>query len=945
MEGIGRGGRGAKLLEALRAQQRRPGSEEPEGSQQSTEVKSGFSRGRGVLFAEQHAAPSQEFTEAPSRDAPPVSGGRGHKLMALMAQQKSQTATPGPSLTAAGPAATGPSAAVAAAAAPPTPAVRPVGRGRAALYEALRSMPGTSRGIPSPASAPTPAPTPKVSQTAVPVESLTRKMEQVEIERKPPVVFMGEQGERIPATANYVRLAVQPDKGVFEYEVRFTPTLDSKIIRSKILNSHSESIGRCKTFDGVTLYLPMKLPEEVTTLTSNHPVDNSPVTTKIIFKRKKNLHECVHLYNVLFKRIMGILELARIGRDTFDPHAARVIPQHKLEVWPGYVTAVDEYEGGIQLCCDTSHRVLRTQTVLDVIAEISSRNPAAFKDHIMKTVIGASVLTRYNNKIYRVDDIAWDRSPNDSFDTTSGDTITYCYYYKKQYGLEIKDLRQPLLISKVKKKLQNQEKIEQLICLVPELCFMTGLTDEMRSDFKVMKDIATYTRVTPNQRQGSLKTFIERVMSNDRAKSLLEDWGLKLEPSTVELTARVVKNEDIIFGGNRKVPGSQQAEWSGALSRNLVISAIDLMSWVLLRTARDLRYGNDFIDTMQKVGPQMGIQIAQPSVVELRDDRTESYVRALRESIRPNVQIVVIICPTARDDRYSAIKRICCSEMPVASQVINSRTLSKREKLRNIVQKIALQINCKLGGTLWAVQVPLDNLMVVGIDSYHDTLRKGSSVAAIVSSLNKSVTRWYSQVSIQGPGQEWVDSLRACFISSLKKYHEVNHKFPDKIIVYRDGIGDGQLAVCRDYEVPQFINCFPNINPSYSPKLTFIVCQKRINTRIFAQKTGSLDNPPPGTVMDNTITRRDWVDFFLVSQNVRQGTVSPTHYVVIHDTSSMQADHIQRMTYKMCHLYYNWPGTVRVPAPCQYAHKLAHLIGQNVRKEHSDKLSDRLFFL
>lgn len=35
----------------------------------------------------------------------------------------------------------------------------------------------------------------------------------------------------------------------------------------------------------------------------------------------------------------------------------------RLEVWPGYVTAVDEYEDGIQLCCDCSHRVLRTQTV------------------------------------------------------------------------------------------------------------------------------------------------------------------------------------------------------------------------------------------------------------------------------------------------------------------------------------------------------------------------------------------------------------------------------------------------------------------------------------------------------------------------------------------------------------------------------------------------------
>jgi hypothetical protein len=25
-------------------------------------------------------------------------------------------------------------------------------------------------------------------------------------------------------------------------------------------------------------------------------------------------------------------------------------------------------------------------------------------------------------------------------------------------------------------------------------------------------------------------------------------------------------------------------------------------------------------------------------------------------------------------------------------------------------------------------------------------------------------------------------------------------------------------------------------------------------------------------------------------------------------------------------MYYNWPGTVRVPAPCQYAHKLAYQV-------------------
>lgn len=38
------------------------------------------------------------------------------------------------------------------------------------------------------------------------------------------------------------------------------------------------------------------------------------------------------------------------------------------------------------------------------------------------------------------------------------------------------------------------------------------------------------------------------------------------------------------------------------------------------------------------------------------------------------------------------------------------------------------------------------------------------------------------------------------------------------------------------------------------------------------------------------------------------------------------------LTYKMCHLYYNWPGTIRVPAPCQYAHKIAFLVGQSIHK-------------
>lgn len=92
--------------------------------------------------------------------------------------------------------------------------------------------------------------------------------------------------------------------------------------------------------------------------------------------------------------------------------------------------------------------------------------------------------------------------------------------------------------------------------------------------------------------------------------------------------------------------------------------------------------------------------------------------------------------------------------------------------------------------------------------------------------------------------------------------------------------------------------------------VTVVVVKKRINSRFFARgtgKDGGVVNPMPGTVIDTVATRAESYDFFLISQSVNQGTVTPTHYNVIWDTSNMIPDHIQRVTYKMCHLYYNWP--------------------------------------
>ena len=53
----------------------------------------------------------------------------------------------------------------------------------------------------------------------------------------------------------------------------------------------------------------------------------------------------------------------------------------------------------------------------------------------------------------------------------------------------------------------------------------------------------------------------------------------------------------------------------------------------------------------------------------LPNDRTESYLKAVRDGVDPTTQCVVTIVPQQRSDRYAAIKKLCYVERPVASQV------------------------------------------------------------------------------------------------------------------------------------------------------------------------------------------------------------------------------------------------------------------------------------
>ena len=56
----------------------------------------------------------------------------------------------------------------------------------------------------------------------------------------------------------------------------------------------------------------------------------------------------------------------------------------------------------------------------------------------------------------------------------------------------------------------------------------------------------------------------------------------------------------------------------------------------------------------------------------------------------------------------------------------------------------------------------MKGLMIVGIDTYHDSAKKGRSVGAFITSLNKQCTMYYSRCIFQHSGQELTDDLKVC---------------------------------------------------------------------------------------------------------------------------------------------------------------------------------------
>lgn len=370
-----------------------------------------------------------------------------------------------------------------------------------------------------------------------------------------------------------------------------------------------------------------------------------------------------------------------------------------------------------------------------------------------------------------------------------------------------------------------------------------------------------------------------------------------------------------------------------------------------------------FADMCKKSG--MNVDLKDPAVLEARlppkhfsDPTRAQAIEAIRKALttlKAKPTIALVILSNGDKHVYSGLKHLCDCYLDLATVCVHSGKIRKEKGQLQYFANVALKFNMKLGGVnhalnaanmAWLKKAPT---MLVGIDVTHPgpgSVKGTPSIAAVVASCESDFAQYPASMEIQETKKEMVTNLAKMMWERLTLFKAKNNVLPQRVLVYRDGVSEGQFLIVIEEELPAIKAAFKKFDTPktpYRPQLTIVICGKRHHTRFYPTEQAHADhngNPRPGTVVDRGVTAVYQFDFFLQAHGGLQGTTRPTHYYVVHDEIGFMADELQSLTNSVSYMFARATKAVSLVSPAYYAdlacergrcylHKLLHGISSS----------------
>lgn len=80
-----------------------------------------------------------------------------------------------------------------------------------------------------------------------------------------------------------------------------------------------------------------------------------------------------------------------------------------------------------------------------------------------------------------------------------------------------------------------------------------------------------------------------------------------------------------------------------------------------------------------------------------------------------------------------------------------------------------------------------------GLAIYHKLIENKKSCGGFVGSVDDDFSRYYCEANLMEQNAQRVESLQGMMLNWLKTFFKRNKKLPQLMILYRDGVGEGQI--------------------------------------------------------------------------------------------------------------------------------------------------------
>ncbi|KCZ79933.1 hypothetical protein H312_02661, partial [Anncaliia algerae PRA339] len=635
----------------------------------------------------------------------------------------------------------------------------------------------------------------------------------------------------IPIVCNM--LAIKSNPTVHSYLVTFTPEL-KRDLHTLFMKVASEPLkGVAFAFDGINqMVTNQKIPDtELKFLLGKE----KEFVLKLVYKHSSNEEALsISMYETIIKHYQQMNFFAE-GKRSFNKAEVASL-SGGIELHGGLAQCIKSTNHGLFLNVDACFNVFIQERELVSLLNImfseresnerSGRGEVRLPDEQHPFWRDASLLlkncqvqTLHTNfpKKFKLSGIL-NKPANQITFSKDGEEITVAKYFESTYG-RLKYPEYPVAI--VKKQGKESFFPIEVLKITENQKYTRKLNENQTAE------MIKHAAKIPTDRFSFIAARVKDLKINEN--DTLKDFNLVIDSNFLECKGKILSAPEIIFGNEKRNAELNKGQVNIQRVRFFDPKGIKKFSIISLAKVDKQNLDNE-IRSLSSFGRSYGVEI--PTNYSYSCINSPSEYEAVLKKEQPDLALVVL--PSKSSSIYNKVKAVAETYFGVITQCILSKNLNKLTK-PPFAANILLKINAKIGGTNMAVNNKLINrpTMLIGADVSHPGIGdlESPSIVGIVSSYEKTLTKYNTYILTQEKKSEIIADLNNVIKKSLISFHKHNNIEPEKIIYFRDGVGDSQFYDVFATEYKAIKEACLSYKKGYTPEVNLIVVQKRHNLK------------------------------------------------------------------------------------------------------------------